>query len=37
MRRLPWAVLEEAEGIVGSGETVTYEFVEMVGHAGRNV
>lgn len=37
MRRLHWVVLEEEEVIVGSGETLTYEFVEMVGHVGRNV
>lgn len=37
MRRLHWAVLEEEEVIVGCGETLTYEFVEMVGHSGRNV
>lgn len=37
MRRLHWNVLEEEEVIVGSGEPLTCEFVEMVGSAGRNV
>lgn len=37
MRRLNWNVLEEEKVILGSGETLTYEFVEMVGHRGRNV